>query len=463
MDLFKLGLRSVLGITLPGAMLVLIFFYLASTIAFSLNQPLFEHLWGKDQQVLAFAVLFLISYNIGGLLRLNSADSVDRKSSRRLLKHLEREYEKESRTYDAAEEGRLDKIRRKILGGGPPEDIDKFDEWIWRYDTFPYTAWQFRKFQIYHPEEVWRFFRSYLSCMAGSKGRGKEFFNYCKMVIYQSGKGVGDPLVDEVYFAEATVRFYAGTYRGLEISFWLLLALLALQLVLFAPTILSAPISSPKWLNLFATISLIVVVGLMKRTIVGRFRTLRLKEVDTVYDAFYLVHRHADSCARCSSAAPRPSETFAKRESLVLEASLSGEGVLLDRLLSLMRREGEANKNLASLYFAGADVDHPFFLKNDKVAVGLSVLPQDSEKAGISKRHPHQKEVLFILDGSLQLEIDSGGEARRELLREGDVFLIPEGQCHRIRPAGDQPGAFLFVKTRPARQPRGEVCDIPEH
>ena len=168
MDLFKLGLRSVLGITLPGAMLVLVFCYIGFSTALAFDQPVLEPLWGKDQQLFAFSVLFLVSYIVGSLLRLNSADQVDKRSSERQLAAWRKSHSNEKA---------LTETRERVLSGDPSEIPEDFDDWIWLYEPFPYTTWQLRKFQIWHPPEVQRFFQGYRSCMAGSKGSGKEFFN----------------------------------------------------------------------------------------------------------------------------------------------------------------------------------------------------------------------------------------------------------------------------------------------
>src|ERR1044072_7517798 len=82
MDLFKLGLRNVLGITLPGAIVVFILFYILFSTAFALNQPLIILAWTKDQQFLILVTLFLISYVLGSLMRLNAADKLDAKSAK---------------------------------------------------------------------------------------------------------------------------------------------------------------------------------------------------------------------------------------------------------------------------------------------------------------------------------------------------------------------------------------------
>ena len=154
-----------------------------------------------------------------------------------------------------------------------------------------------------------------------------------------------------------------------------------------------------------------------------------------------------------------------EREKLVREAFSPDEGdserrpaVSLQRLVSLMKERSQTKGYLSSIYFAGAYVDHPFFLKNDRIAVGIATLPEDAEKAGRRKRHPHQQEVIFVLDGRLRLEVDEGGEVAEKLLQQGDVFLIPPGQCHRIQADDELDAPDMFVKTNPPLEPRSEDC-----
>jgi mannose-6-phosphate isomerase-like protein (cupin superfamily) len=196
---------------------------------------------------------------------------------------------------------------------------------------------------------------------------------------------------------------------------------------------------------------------IMQNLIVKRFRTLRLKEVDTVYDAFYLVHRHAEHCAMCSPDKRGRSQAYIEREALLRTMFREADcgPVALARLLALMRE-----RHQSSLYFAGAEGDHPFFLQNDRIGLGLSVLPEDAAKAGLQKRHPHQDELIFVLDGALCLRIEKQGATVERVLRQGEVAWIRKGQCHCIEPLPDRKGAFLFVKTHPDREPRSESCNL---
>jgi mannose-6-phosphate isomerase-like protein (cupin superfamily) len=476
MDLLRLGLRSVLGITLPGAMLVLIGGYFLFSALFSLDLPMANLLWGKDQQLIVFSILFLVSYNLGGMLRLNSADKVDEKSSRWLRNELRKAKAKNASKPDVDswenEEKILESVQQSILSQSEmPDKIPPlFDEWIWRVEKFPYPVWQFRKFERYHPEEVKEFYTGYRECMGFSErhgvgvGRGKEFFNYCKLVILNSGRSIGDSLVEEVHYAEATVRFYAGTYTGLILSLCLLLILLVGQAAVLFGFVGFLRISLLKGINAALTLGLILVFLIMKDLIVKRFRTLRLKEVDTVYDAFYLVHRHADHCTTCSPPKTKGSALYRERENLLRAAFQEAERgpVVLDRLLALMKEQSLKVEHLSSLYFAGAEGDHPFFLKSDRVALGLSVLPEDAAKAGLRKRHPHQDELIFVLAGALRLRVEEEGATVEKELGKGEVAWIKKGQCHCIEPIRGGDSAFLFVKTDPGHEPRSESCDLED-
>jgi mannose-6-phosphate isomerase-like protein (cupin superfamily) len=464
MDLFKLGLRNVLGITLPGAILVFIFFYVLFSAIFAVDQPLTVFLWSKDQQFLILVTLFLTSYVLGSLMRLNAADKVDEKSRQYHLK----KYQEDQGKSQGPHKKEVDEAGEKLFPDDKniekPKDSDKAN---WILDKFPYPKWQFIKFRLYHPYEVSRFFEDYQHCMGIGPGRrGKEFFNYCKMVIYHASRQLGDALVEEVHFAEAIVRFYAGTYFGLLISFWMLLGLFLFQAVVFITY--GREKSILKITNILMTLAFAGAVYLMQRMIVQRFRTLRLKEVDTVYDAFYLVHRHADNCSVCSSrASAKVSERYREREKLLRDAfsySRSAEdgagSVLLECLVSLMKERSREKGFLSSLYFAGAEDDHPFFFKNTKIAVGISVLPEDAAKAGISKSHRHQEETIFVLRGALHLETEEDGTTIERLLQEGQMHVIKKHQCHRVLPVSGTEAVYMFVKTNPDLSPRSESCDL---
>ena len=153
---------------------------------------------------------------------------------------------------------------------------------------------------------------------------------------------------------------------------------------------------------------------------------------------------------------------FRKRAKLIEEAfGTPSEGdrkfMALRDLIALLKERGRDDKDLSYLYFAGAEGDHPYFLLNDRIAIGIAVLPEDAAKTRVSKRHPNQQEIIVVLEGRLILESET--RTADVELRQGQVAVVEKGECHRILPAGNDHGAYLFVKTNPADMPREERCD----
>jgi mannose-6-phosphate isomerase-like protein (cupin superfamily) len=478
MDISKLGFRTIIGITLPGTILVLVCIYSLSNIYEMCNIPLPEYLLLKQEQILKLFLLFIMSYLVGSILRLNSADNLDDKSSKITVKRfLKRNKNFESATFTEWKEGKLGYY--DILQKMENNTIDKkFDEIIWRYEKFPYPIWQFRKFILYHPFDTYLFFKKFKESMKiGPGGRGKEFFNYCKMVIHQSCNSTSNSVIQEITLAEALVRFYAGTYYGLIFSFWVFICLLSMQIihlllfsnsVLFFKSFFTDTYNISLFLAIVRTIIFTGAVYIMEIMIVRRFRGLRIKEVDTVYDALYLISKGNAEVIKTFPIEDRKiSEKYKQREDLIKTVFFESKNkdfpptISLDVLISIMKERCKIHNYLSSLYFAGNNPDyhHPYFLKNDNIAIGLSILPEDIEKTSNYKHHPHQTEIIFVISGSIIIEYDYKIKHGPVILEEGDHFIIEKGQCHMILPADENNAVFLFVKTNPNKEPRGKSCN----
>jgi mannose-6-phosphate isomerase-like protein (cupin superfamily) len=464
MDPFKLGFRNLLGVTVPGALLPLALIYCVLSVVAPLGGPAVANRALTTQPVFVLVVLFLISYVLGSLIRLYAVDLVDRLSPRVFLRRLlfwkRTRYPGPYPNLDTVED-QLDALFKAIVteqDKGPwSEDLIR---WAWRNDRFPYPVWEFMKFRLYHPSEMFRFFVSYERCFGTKERRAKEFFNYCKLVIYSASHQRGDGLAEEVQAAEGYSRFFAGSFNALACS----------CLALIACGVIQAAQRKALGYHIAVTLVFAAAAAVMGFLIVwgGRFRLLRLKEVDMVFDAFYLIHRHVEECRQCAeSPVPDRSRDYVDRERLLREAfSVNDEGtpnygpVPLARLVALMKRESVSNGALSCMYFAGAREDHPYFLATDRLAIGISVLPEDSEKAGVSKRHPNQREVIFVASGRLRLELQESGSRVERVLDAGDVVVIHPGQCHRVTPVDTGDACYLFVKTDPAREPTEEPCRL---
>lgn len=282
-----LGRRDIFGILLPGAILVFISTYALSGVIALLQLPIKDLL---EREFLLTAILFVTAYLAGSLLRLFAADDVDKESSERLVKEWQTQHH--VRTIKAEYE----EWEAELARGSNKVDVGhEFDDWLYRTESFPYPAWQNRKWQAQGLHEVLEFYRSnYLNSMWPVAGVSpKTFFNYCKLIIVSNGGG----LADEVNMAEALTRFFAGTVIAFRISIWLVTASLVVQLLLIAMLTFGSrwgvqSALSVNWtlqgFHLALAFILIVVLRQIRQMMVKRFRHVRAKEVETVYHAFYL-------------------------------------------------------------------------------------------------------------------------------------------------------------------------------
>jgi mannose-6-phosphate isomerase-like protein (cupin superfamily) len=399
----------------------------------------------KQESWFVAAAIFLVSYVIGSVIRLYASDFVDSISAWciRLVVHP---FAGKAGSIQDHLAGLLDDVTNPAIACPSTREVA---QWAWKYDRFPYPVWECMKMRLYHPPEMFAFYEAYRECFAAGPLRGKEFFNYCKSVIYSANEGKRHALAEEVQAAEANVRFFAGTFWAVVFSLLLLLATCA---------VLGFEKSPPKGALpgcVFAALLAVSAAGAIVAG--GRFRGVRLKEVDTVFDAFYVVHRHAAQCPRCSR--PAGSALYEERRDLV-ESAFSA-GMSLQQLTDLMRLRSHDNPALSSIYFAGADRDHPYFLHSDRVAIGISVLPEDEPKSITAKKHPHQNEVIVVLDGELRVEAVTNGIWQHTDLVAGQVKVIAPGACHRIVAKGQARATFMFLKTDPAAEPREEICPGP--
>ena len=493
MDYFKLGLRNILGISLPGAIIIIVFLFITIILSSFFQIPGNNFDFLEDKELLITIVAFIFSYILGSLIRLKAADIIDKKSGKNKIKeniedinHIINHFENDDKAAFNEINKSWNKLKIKLYRTGflklklnvilkKAKDklkVDtkgwytgflRFDDWIYYADNFPYTLWEFRKFEMYHPKEFLAFFDGYKSSMIAD---GKGFFNYCKMVILASN--TSESLKNEVYSAEAFSRFLAGTYFALFYSIWMLVICSLIQIIYIFNTTLSEITLPSNIFNFVIPIILAFVFLFSIKLIIKRYRNIRLKEVDIVYDAFYLVHKHTESCSICSTDTLKvTNKQYFEREKILKDAFLMSQSsskiakpIELKHLIDLIKKRCSDNEFLSSLYFAGSIGDHPYFIKNDKIAIGLSVLPEDSKKAGKIKLHPEQTEIIIVIDGSILLEVEEKEVIVKKVLTSGDYFTIDKNTCHKISAVDNQDSAFVFIKTNPNVEPNSLECKI---
>lgn len=314
MDIFKLGVRDIFGIVLPGAVLLFVIIYVLWSLPATLGLPALDVSSLKDQGLLLSIAFFVASYVLGYLLRLGTADQVDKESSECLLK------EWRGRKENQALEEDFKQLLDRMSSGEDVSDIPaEFNHWVWFAELFPYPVWYLRRVALNYPQAILDFFNQHKRFMGlvpdSPSIAGKRFFSYCKLVISKED-GV---LREEINAAEGNTRFLVGTYSALKVSFWILLILLAFHLIAMAVLRIRGTSVADLGRSHFASpglSTLLLILGSYAAQIhiKRHFRKLRLKEADTVYDAFYLVCKEKGHHAMPPCAPETTRATFSEGE-----------------------------------------------------------------------------------------------------------------------------------------------------
>ena len=348
---------------------------------------------------------------------------------------------------------RIDDRSARHIGRFHPGNRDA----LYLKDKFFYGNWMREKCRSRMPAEVARFYDEYWADKdTGDSRKNTTFFNFCKTVVAKHDPQSGN----EIFAAEALGRFVAGSYYALRFSVGLM--------------VLNAFCVYARFSTHAALLPMILAAGYayLLHVILSQYRLLRCKEVDTVFNACFanrdhfekLCPTHASRLLNKQSTVP---EYDVQRE-ILLEAwgeRWAGERLIqsvdLQKLIAIMKKQSLTYPYLSSLYFAGSEVDHPFFLENTKVALGMSILPQDAAKAGAPKRHPYQTEIIIVLEGSLSLHHERDGKMAEKILNENEHFVIVRDSCHWVSSIDESPAVYLFIKTNPSEEPRSRSCSVP--
>jgi len=149
-------------------------------------------------------------------------------------------------------------------------------------DTFPYIAWLGKCCYDYMPQRLIDYWKREWEprekkTADESEMRNKPFFNLCKMAVVSSNS----PLAAEVYAAEALTRYVACMFYALRIALLLALFMAAANFIAVLPRFTVTR-------TLVAWLVVAAVYGISLFVILKNFRTVRFKEVDTVFTACYL-------------------------------------------------------------------------------------------------------------------------------------------------------------------------------
>ncbi|MGD0546918.1 MAG: hypothetical protein ABR991_03730 [Terracidiphilus sp.] len=276
MDLFKMEMRHLFGLLVPGALFLMAIGFAVATSPFTHNCWNNLDEWSKGHEVLAITISFSLSYLSGSLFRLNSADNLDKLSG----------WANEDGTKVNSSDIDIiwNNMTSKPIVLSDPEKVKR----LWSSDLFPYPVFQLWRIIDKCPKDDLAALEPLLTRMKSGlpdKGR-KSPFNYCKTVVFSAAKELGEELIREIRSKETEVRFFAGTFYALVLGIVILILLFLSQiasLLILKPFIRPASI----W-EIVASFVIASILVYANWKIMFRFRTLRIREVDIVLDAYAL-------------------------------------------------------------------------------------------------------------------------------------------------------------------------------
>lgn len=227
---------STLSMLIPGTFLlfniIVGLYFIVWTVSLGDVQEFLKES-GGSLSVIVFLLLVCIGYLLGAILRLMKCEIPDNLSGF-YLTHIER------------------------------RNIPK--------EKFPYIEWLGRRCSREYPEAV-TFYKD--TWGKHSKKRENSFFNFCKVLLISKAPN----LANECYAAEALNRYLSSMFYGISLSFLIIFFVLIKQI--FSPNE-----------ELSLTLLLIeLIYGGSALLIIRNYRSIRMKEVETVFAASFAV-RH---------------------------------------------------------------------------------------------------------------------------------------------------------------------------
>ncbi len=233
------GTRGVFEIFVPGAFLLLNLAAVVYLLPF-IDEDTKSFISGcGSNPALGFVIILCFGYLIGVILRLLTAEPVDKLSAKWIQMTKTRAHQ---------EDGTFK---------------------LWAHERFPYIGWIGEVCKSDLPPNTVKFYHNTWANRR-HKGRNTHFFNFCKTII----NSVDERAANEIYAAEALSRYISGTFYSLVIAS----CLLFVTVVLYHGSL--GKIVIPLLL-------IVVVYFLAIAAILNYFRFIRIKEVEIVFAATF--------------------------------------------------------------------------------------------------------------------------------------------------------------------------------
>lgn len=279
-------IRDLVGILFPGGLLVILTLLAIWAVIVPFNPSAsFDVLAAGNR----FIVLIIISYVAGQSLRMRRLEDLEKRCTEEYRK---KNFPNTTLTEWKKRVGDVDRVEKDYFLG--KSDIEKLKEAYRKYndefrfwEIFPY-GYRLRARMLLHQSESYvKFYEKYdKQCLT----KTEAFFNFCKSVIYEYSPSFKEEMLRQ----ESLVRLFAGIYYVLKYGKVVAIVVSALHLALiagyyFKPRFPYYPSVGLSYEIVLASILAFFVFIYMNKEIVERLRTMRVKELNLAYDAFYLI------------------------------------------------------------------------------------------------------------------------------------------------------------------------------
>ncbi len=264
MNNFKVGVVDFFGILCPGIILMIsiqVFLYSCNINLFQYTEPIFK----INSDTLLGAILIVICYLFGFILRLISPDIVDsaatvyKKTINPLSIIQKKKLYKELKSKDKTEKGKrtlFNDYYIKLI-----EHDQKLPNFFWIESRYPYYIGNKYVYKKYLSSKDYKI-------MNNEKYHNKNNYNYWKVLITKHDLN----LASLIFQAEASVRFMAGSFWSLNVG--LISGILLITNNEKVPHLLGA------------IITLVYLISIM--IILSKFKSQRQREVKILIDSILI-------------------------------------------------------------------------------------------------------------------------------------------------------------------------------
>lgn len=301
MEWIRTLIRDLVWILFPGGLLIIFIIWLIFGILFILSPDDYFKISSTVNNWAMFAVLLILSYITGQILRLRQLESIDLKCTEKYREKIIKDYNKEHKTKSTKSElekefneseDKIKEIEKKYFANkcnfeelkqAYKDQYDKFK--LWEIFPYPYyvTTWRLS----YKHKDYNDFFRKY--DMQGLT-KNRTFFHFCKSVIYEYSK----PFTEEVLRQESLTRLLSGTYYSGLLGKILNIIVAIYHSILIVLNFVGVNFIPSYHINyslriLFICLIIHITFDIINREILRGLRYMRVKEIQLAYDGFYLI------------------------------------------------------------------------------------------------------------------------------------------------------------------------------